>query len=1033
MALSIGGAIWKYRQQQQFVENVLIQRADHEAARLQKDIARAQELLLSVTGLFAASEKVTRKGFRDFAEVLLHEHPEFQALEWLPRIPHNARSAFEAKLREVMPGKGITERNEKGLLVPAGTRTEYFPVFFTEPFELNKANLGLDSTTRGATTDAMAYARDTGQLSSTGAITLIQGGGNKQAVILFAPVFLNGHASNSITARRANLAGYAVAVLFYGELLENALVGSIPTGLDWLLVDHTAPTADNLLYFHPSRTRGQVDIAVPDLAHVRAVLHHETSIKLPSREWHVLFRPAPAFYAEFKSYWHWIMLFAGLALTGLLATYLTRRMQYEHELLTLSEELAKSELHKRTLIDSSPVVIYTCHAEGDFGATYISPNVLEQMKLRPEQFTERSSFWAEHIHPDDQSRVFQDLELFFKNGRHEHEYRFMFGDGTYHWMHDRLMLRRDEHGNPIDIVGAWLDITERKEAEEERRIAAVTFQSQEAILITDADANIIRVNRAFEEISGYSEGEVIGQNPRILQSGRHDAPFYAAMWSSLRDTGTWSGEMWERRKNGEIYPKFMTITAVYDDARRLSNYVAAFTDISQRKQTEEEIHQLAFFDALTKLPNRRLFQDRLQHAMAASQRSGRHGALLVLDLDHFKTINDTLGHTTGDLLLSEVARRLTTVVRERDTVARLGGDEFVVVLEELGSQPEEAATQAELAAEKIRAELRLPYRLNDRGYHSTTSIGISLFQGHAENEADLLKHADVALYQAKAAGRNAIRFYDPRMQAALDRRAAMEEDLHHALSKQEFQLHYQVQVDSQARPLGAEVLLRWQNPERGFVYPNQFIPIAEETGLIVPIGSWVLEAACKQLVLWQGDRLTRELTLAVNVSARQFRQVDFVAQVQRILSECAANPAQLKLELTESVVLENVEDAIEKMQALKSLGVEFSMDDFGTGHSSLSYLKRLPLAQIKIDRSFVRDIATDPNDAVIINTIIAMSRTLGLNVIAEGVETQAQREFLDAHGCRAFQGYLFGRPVALEAFEEALKGAFGQEGPIPSA
>jgi predicted signal transduction protein with EAL and GGDEF domain len=375
----------------------------------------------------------------------------------------------------------------------------------------------------------------------------------------------------------------------------------------------------------------------------------------------------------------------------------------------------------------------------------------------------------------------------------------------------------------------------------------------------------------------------------------------------------------------------------------------------------------------------------------------------------------------GDLLLIEVARRLKDTLREGDTVARLGGDEFVVVLEELSSRLKEAAAQAELAAEKIRAELGQPYALNDHEYHSTPSIGISLFRGHLENEADLLKHADVAMYQAKAAGRNAIRFYDPKMQAALDQRAAMDADLRHALLNQEFRLYYQIQVDSLTRPLGAEVLLRWAHPERGFVYPDQFIPLAEETGLIVPIGLWVLENACAQLKALQDDPLTRDLTLAVNVSARQFRQADFVAQVQHALLDSGAKPSLLKLELTESVVLENVEDFIEKMQALKLLGVEFSMDDFGTGHSSLSYLKRLPLDQIKIDRSFVRDIVTDPNDAAIVNTIIAMSQTLGLNVIAEGVETKEQREFLDGHGCHAFQGYLFSRPVPIDQFEKNLQ------------
>ena len=725
------------------------------------------------------------------------------------------------------------------------------------------------------------------------------------------------------------------------------------------------------------------------------------------------------------------LTYAGSVIVIILAIIRQSRLLHERDQLvaTQSEALRTGAL-LRSIINTAPVRVFW----KDRGLRYLGCNELFARDAgfeRPEQLLGKTDYdmgWR-----DQAERYRADDLAVMESGtaKLDFEEPSTTPDGRTIWLSTSKVPLRTADGQVYGVLGTYSDITQRKSVEEDLRVAAATFQSREAMLITDADANIIRVNRAFEEITGYQAEEVIGRNPRILQSGRHDAAFYAAMWSSLHETGMWSGELWDRRKNGEIYPKYMTITAVYDDAQRLSNYVAAFNDISQRKQTEEAIHQLAFFDGLTKLPNRRLFLDRLQHCMAASQRSGRHGALLMLDLDNFKTINDTLGHATGDLLLSEVARRLKAVVREGDTVARLGGDEFVVVLEELGIRPEEAATQAEQTAEKIRTELAQPFQLQDRVHHSTSSIGVSLFRGHVENESDLLRQADLAMYQAKAAGRDAVRFYDPQMQAALDRHAALEEDLRHAMSKQEFQLHYQVQVDNQARPLGAEVLLRWQHPERGFVYPDQFIPVAEDTGLIVPIGLWVLEAACTQLALWQDDPLTRELTLAVNVSARQFRQMDFVAQVQRILRDCASNPERLKLELTESVVLENIEDAIEKMQSLKALGVEFSIDDFGTGHSSLSYLKRLPLAQIKIDRSFVRDIATDPNDAAIVNTIIAMSRTLGLNVIAEGVETEAQREFLDEHGCHAFQGYLFGRPLGLDEFKSALKRSFREKDTVP--
>ena len=565
-------------------------------------------------------------------------------------------------------------------------------------------------------------------------------------------------------------------------------------------------------------------------------------------------------------------------------------------------------------------------------------------------------------------------------------------------------------------------LDERSKTEDAMRIAAVTFETQEAILITDPDAVILRVNHAFQEITGYRAEEVIGKNPRILQSGKHDAAFYQAMWSDLKSTGKWSGEVWDRRKDGEIYPKLMTITAVSDDDGHVTHYVAVFRDISNRKKSEAEIHQLAFYDALTLLPNRRLLTDRLQQALAASARNGRYGALLFLDMDHFKTINDTQGHVMGDQLLIEVAHRLLACVRDGDSVARLGGDEFVVVLEGLSNDANEAAAQTELVAEKIRVELEQPYVLNDFECLSSASIGISLFFGHLESVEDLLMHADVSMYQAKSAGRNTVRFFDPAMQTALDQRASLESDLRYALEKQQFLLYFQIQVDSRQRVLGAELLLRWQHPERGLLAPLQFVPLCEETGLIVPIGLWVLKAACSQLKAWQQESATRDLALAVNVSARQFRQADFVVQVQHILVESGAKPDLLKLELTESTVLENVQDTINKMRELKLLGVRFSMDDFGTGYSSLQYLKRLPLDQIKIDQSFVRDIATDPNDAAIVQTIIAMSEVLGLNVIAEGVENEAQHLFLDQHGCHAFQGYLFGKPMPIDQFEGSLRG-----------
>lgn len=555
------------------------------------------------------------------------------------------------------------------------------------------------------------------------------------------------------------------------------------------------------------------------------------------------------------------------------------------------------------------------------------------------------------------------------------------------------------------------------------RIAAIAFESQEGMFITDADSTILRINQAFTHITGYSSEEVIGQTTDLLNSGRHDANFYAAMKESLQFTRSWRGEILNRRKDGEVYPQWLTITGVTDSNGALTHYVSTLTDISLRKAAEEKIQHLAFYDPLTQLPNRRLLVDRLQQAIVSSTRNERPGALLFIDLDNFKILNDTLGHDKGDLLLQQVAQRLATCVRDGDTIARLGGDEFVLVLEDLNGNAHEAATQAETVGEKILAALNLPYSLAGHVYHNTPSIGITLFADHLSSVDELMKHADLAMYEAKKAGRNTLRFFDPQMQATVSARAMLEKDLREGLQQQQFILFYQPQVNAAGWITGTEALVRWQHPQRGLVSPDVFIPLTEETNLILPLGLWVLETACQQLVAWSKTPATTHLSVAVNVSAVQFRQPDFVEQVQAVLERSGANPHKLKLELTESLLLDNVEDIIAKMTTLKTWGIGFSLDDFGTGYSSLSYLKRLPLDQLKIDHSFVRDLLSDPNDAAIARTIVALAHSLGLSVIAEGVETEAQRNCLALQGCDAYQGHLFGKPLPVADFEQLLHSA----------
>ncbi|MFZ6646294.1 bifunctional diguanylate cyclase/phosphodiesterase [Undibacterium sp. TJN25] len=593
-------------------------------------------------------------------------------------------------------------------------------------------------------------------------------------------------------------------------------------------------------------------------------------------------------------------------------------------------------------------------------------------------------------------------------------------DGRVIWLELSVNLVKDGHGKFSQYVCVLREITSKKLAEQELKIAAMAFETQEGIMITDTSSVIVRVNRAFTAITGYEAEEAIGKPVSLLRSGRHDLAFYQQMWQSIAEHRYWSGEVWNRRKNGEVYPERLVISAVTAADCSICNYVGSFTDITEYKISEEKIHQLAFFDPLTDLPNRRLLIDRLGRALASTSRHKRHGAILMIDLDNFKTLNDTRGHNVGDQLLIEIGHRLKACVRTEDTVSRTGGDEFVVVLEELHQELSQAAAQAEGVAEKIRHVLNQPIALDNINYESSGSIGISLFSEEPTGIDELLRRADMAMYQAKALGRNGLRFFDPSMQAALETRTALETDLRHAIVAGEFVLHYQLQVSALGDPIGAEVLLRWNHPTRGLVSPLEFIPLAEETGLILPIGLWVLETACLQIKKWEKIADKAGLQLAVNVSAKQFRQPSFVEDVKDILKRSGANPVLLKPELTESVVLDEVDTVIEKMHALKQTGVCFSLDDFGTGYSSLSYLQRLPLNQLKIDRSFVHNLPQDKNNATIVRTIINLGESLGLNVIAEGVETLEQRDFLLRSGCQAYQGYFFCKPISIAAFEELL-------------
>jgi len=616
----------------------------------------------------------------------------------------------------------------------------------------------------------------------------------------------------------------------------------------------------------------------------------------------------------------------------------------------------------------------------------------------------------ECVYPDDREFVLHAWQAALGGGLYEIEHR-IHADGKIKWVQETAEVDFDEHGQAIAAIGTIRDISALKKAEKRLHLSAKVFDnSGEGIMITDADVKIIAVNRAFTGMTGYSEAELLGKNPRIFASGRHDRDFYRDMWAAINTTGHWQGEIWDRHKSWRIYPKWMTINAVRDASGELTNYIAISTDITERKEAEKHIHLLAYYDVLTGLPNRTLLHDRLEQVLAAAHRDKHKFALMFLDLDRFKYVNDSMGHATGDALLQTVAQRLQECVREGDTVSRIGGDEFIVLLRE--TDVEGAAH----VAQNILNSLAIPCDIGKTQISTNASIGISIYPDHAGDVDTLIKNADMAMYSAKEEGRNNFQLYAPEMNLRATRVFSMEKDLRLALERNEFLLHYQPQVDLRSgRICGAEALLRWRHPENGYISPAEFIPVAEETGQIIPIGEWVLHTACAQLATWRQQGIP-VFPVAVNLSIRQLRQPNLAQLVATALKDMRLHPSDLELELTEGIMMGDTQAAMTFLTQMHELGVRLSIDDFGTGFSSLNYLKKMPLDRLKIDRSFVRDIETDESDAAIVRSIISLGHRLKLRVIAEGVETLEQLDFLRVRGCDEIQGYYFSRPLPADEF-----------------
>ncbi len=690
-----------------------------------------------------------------------------------------------------------------------------------------------------------------------------------------------------------------------------------------------------------------------------------------------------------------------------------------HSVLSNLQPPDASTLSLDLLLSNLPGMVYRCLNDPGWTMIFLSAGVETLTGYPASAFTgDHAMSYASLIHPDDRARVADDTNAAVREHRpFQLSYRITTASGKLRWAWEQGSAVYDEHGEVEALEGFIADITMLRQADLlAQEQAALLDKARDAIFVIDMDARITYWNKGAERLYGWEVQEARGRRMVDLLCDDHAA--YGDACRTAMTEGEWMGELRQRRRDGSIMhaDTRWTLVAADPGAGTPQKILVISTDISERKSNEERIHRLAYFDALTELPNRASLLDHLRRALLGSARSHKIGALMFLDLDNFKTLNDTHGHAAGDMLLQAVARRLEHSVREADMVARLGGDEFVILVQPDEDSLDAAAHQAETVAAKVVQAMRTPFQLADFAYAVSTSIGVTMISGATDTVESTLKQADTAMYQAKAAGRNTFRFFDPDMQAKWTARSELESGLRRALRNHEFILNYQPQLDGDSRVTGAEALLRWRQPNGDILYPTDFIKQAEETSLIVDIGRWVLATACLELAAWQRNPVTRHLSLSVNVSARQFVEPDFVAMTQEILAATGVDPHGLKFELTETLVVTDFARTVETMETLRRIGITFSLDDFGTGYSSLAYLRKLPLAQLKIDYSFMRDVLTDRNDASIVRSIIALGGSLGLQVIAEGVETLGQREWLSEAGCFAYQGYLYERALSGEHF-----------------
>jgi len=1014
LMLTIIIAIFQYNQYQETNRiNAIFQRqvsSLHTA--LERKIQQHFDLSLILKSFFDSSLLVTNAEFSTLTTPILEKHPSINAVSWAPLIFQSQREQYEKTTT-------IKEFDHNKNLISAHQRSEYFPIKYIQPIQQNQHVLGFDISTNPIALKAQKKARVTGKLTLTEAIHLAQYPEKRASFVLYSPVYKKHIQLDTSRLSHRALMGFTTTAFNILDELKVAYSAAPDIQLLISIKDN-----NNIFYTNIEKNQTTPLNLLP--------LKSTQTIAIADRIWTLSYRPSSKFYHSQLSWTIWWILLGGLFITSLSSIALLmltgRTLRTEDLIRSRTRALAESEEHFRELVQAQSAIVWRGNP-ATFEFTFVSDEAEKILGYPIKDWIGNPKFWISHMHEDDKKWAPDFcIESTEALKDHQFEYRMFAKDGHVIWLRDVVKVI-SEAGKAKEVVGVMLDITKSKNAEEtlilnESKYRTLFEDTVEALVVLDLNTlHFTEINDNALALYGLDRETFhtfgpIETSPLTQPNGVSSKSLVKQELSNVINSGKALFEWTHFNKQGQTILCEIKMALLPSISNR--HLIASIRDITEQKKHEQEIYDLAFKDPLTGLANRRLFLNHLNKELPSALRSSLFGAAIFLDLDRFKVLNDSLGHHVGDELLIQVAERIKNTLREEDLAARFGGDEFVIMLKPHDENLEQATNHALIVAEKIREVIEQPYLMGSYEHHCTSSIGISLFPEPNNSAMEVMQQADKAMYRSKAKGRNTISFFDPSLQKAADKKLFIEKEIRLALKNQDFALYYQPQLDKSGITISSEALLRWLHPKKGLISPIDFIPIAEESGLIIPLGLWILNQACQQMRLWLNEGLSIH-HIAINVSSKQFRQSAFVNQVEHAINVNKLHGSQLYIELTEGIVIDNIDDTIKKMQALKELGVKISIDDFGTGYSSLTYLKLLPLDQLKIDQSFVRDITTDDNDATIVSTIINMAHNLKLGVIAEGVETAKQKEFLIAQGCFVFQGYYYSKPLPVTEFKEFIR------------